>query len=64
MNACKVSGLLPACHAIFVDWAFREQRRVDNSLRAESLSISLDKSGRGKNTLPAGSTFPVKHALN
>ena len=34
------------------------------TLKAESLSmIFLDKSGRGKLTLPASSTFRVEHAL-
>ena len=33
------------------------------TLRAESLSIFLDKSGRRKKTLPAGSRFRVEHAL-
>ena len=33
------------------------------TLQAESLSIFLDKSGRGKWSLPAGSAFRVEHAL-
>ena len=33
------------------------------SMSSESLSIFLDKSGKGKKTLPAASTFRIKHAL-
>ena len=48
-------------------WKIRRDRLSDRGggiiLRAESLSIFLDKSGRVNKTLPAASTFRIERAL-